>query len=81
MYIYTKYSHIYVSLTRALVCSFVFLFFVDKLVIMFLHSSYFDVDVAYKTIVANYKYRKELPYIFENYDPSSEEMKQVFDNM
>ncbi|KAL5241385.1 hypothetical protein ACI65C_008795 [Semiaphis heraclei] len=53
----------------------------DKLVVMFLHSSYFDVDVAYKTIIANYKYRKELPYMFENYDPSSEEMKQVFDSM
>ncbi|KAE9534889.1 hypothetical protein AGLY_008181 [Aphis glycines] len=52
-----------------------------KLIVMFLHSSYFNVDEAYKTITNYCKYRKELPQVFENYDPSSEEMKQVFDNM
>lgn len=56
-------------------------FFVAKLIVMFLHSSYFNVDEAYKTITNYCKYRKELPQVFENYDPSSEEMKQVFDNM
>lgn len=48
---------------------------------MFLHSSYFNVDTAYDTIVVNCKYRKELPQVFANYDPSSEEMKKVFETM
>jgi len=56
-------------------------FFIDKLIIMFLHSSYFDVDVAYKTIVIYYKYRKELPQLFSNYDPLAEKTKKVFENM
>jgi len=53
----------------------------DKLIVMFLHSSYFNVDAAYNTIVVNYKYRKELPHVFANYDPSSEEMKNVFETI
>ncbi|KAL4097282.1 hypothetical protein QTP88_022082 [Uroleucon formosanum] len=53
----------------------------NKLIVMFLHSNFFNVDMAYKAIVAYQKYRRELPHIFENYDPSSEDMKQVFDSI
>jgi len=80
-YISKLYKSLYtfsdIHFPNSLVCR----FFVAKLIVMFLHSSYFNVDDAYKTITNYCKYRKELPQVFENYDPSSEEMKQVFDNM
>ncbi|XP_050433947.1 alpha-tocopherol transfer protein-like isoform X4 [Adelges cooleyi] len=53
----------------------------DKEIVMFLHSAFFDVKKAYKTLVANYKYRSELTQIFSNTDPMSEEMKEVYETM
>ncbi|XP_025410038.1 alpha-tocopherol transfer protein-like [Sipha flava] len=53
----------------------------DKLIILFLHGSYFDVDIAYKTIVIHYKYRKDLPQVFANYDPTTAGIKKVFNSM
>ncbi|VVC28350.1 Cellular retinaldehyde binding/alpha-tocopherol transport,CRAL/TRIO, N-terminal domain,CRAL-TRIO lipid [Cinara cedri] len=53
----------------------------EKFLIIFLHGSYFIVENAYKTIVANYRYRKELPQIFSKFDPSAAEMKKVFETV
>lgn len=48
---------------------------------MFLHGSYFNVDKAYNTIVAHYKYRKEIPQVFGRFDPTEAEVKKVFETL
>lgn len=48
---------------------------------MFLHTNYFKVDAAYKMIVTHYKYRRETPECFSTYDPTSEEMRKVYESM
>ncbi|XP_050530715.1 uncharacterized protein LOC126899673 [Daktulosphaira vitifoliae] len=53
----------------------------DKEIIMFLHSSYFDVARAIEMLKANYKYRESHKNYFNDRNPTSERMKTVINNM
>ncbi|XP_050527963.1 alpha-tocopherol transfer protein-like [Daktulosphaira vitifoliae] len=53
----------------------------NREIILFLHSSYFNVEKAYAVLVNYFKYRKDIPQIFTRVDPLSDDMKDMFETM
>lgn len=51
-------------------------FFSDKMYLAFLHSCYFDVELAKKTIEIYYSIHFDIPEVFCNLDPLQAEIKQ-----
>lgn len=54
-------------------------FFSEKKYLAFLHSCYFDVELAVKTIKSYYKYHFEVPQVFCDLDPLSKDIENNYD--